>query len=387
MAEKTNCVINGRSYYRLTKTIGKKLNKNGVEIPVRKSFYGKNKKDAEAKYQAFMDKKSQGIDSKRQYFGIVAENWIYEFFIHDTSISNSTKERYINAWEKYIKPLEFYTLPLEEVTASVIQKAYNSLNCPPSALQAAHKLMRKFYKYLEREGFSRDMTSSIILPKDRPPAAEGIIVWSEEELNTIFNSFDKAQPGFRIAFLLILLYHTGCRISEALAVTYDDFTSAGLTINKQVIYDRQISRDNISHKLAIGELKTRSSYRTIPLNTVVLSELEKHRVWQKADMMKNGYRTDFLFTTSSGGLYDRHNITHMCRRYYKRIGVPEKKLHTYRHTFGTDLCKKGVALQTASALLGHGDINTTAKYYVAIEQEEKQRAVEMLSQSSNLGKK
>ena len=98
--------------------------------------------------------------------------------------------------------------------------------------------------------------------------------------------------------------------------------------------------------------------------------------------MRNGYRTEYLFTTSGGAFYDRRNIAHMCDRYYKRIGIPQKKLHTYRQTFGTDLCKKGVALQTASALLGHGDINTTAKYYVAIEQAEKQKAVETLSEKS-----
>lgn len=382
MAEKTNCTINGRNYYRLTKTIGKKLNKNGIPVPVRKTFYGRNRKDAEAKYQAYLEKKKQGIDDRRQYFGIVADNWIYEFFAHDASLSDGTKERYIGAWNKYIRPLDLYHLPLEEVTASAIQKAYNSMDCPPSALLAAHKLMRKFYKYLEREGFSRDVTVSVVPPKGRRQIAQEITIWTEEELNTIFNNFDKAQKGFRIAFLLILLYHTGCRISEALALTYDDFTPAGLIIDKQVISDRQISREGIGRTLTIGELKTQSSYRTIPLNAVVLSELEKHKAWQREDMMRNGYRTEYLFTTSSGAFYDRRNIAHMCDRYYKRIGIPQKKLHTYRHTFGTDLCKKGVALQTASALLGHGDINTTAKYYVAIEQVEKQKAVETLSEKS-----
>ena len=58
MAKKTNCVINGTAYYRVTKTIGRKFNENGVEVPVRKPFYGESKKDAEKKYQEYMEKRA-----------------------------------------------------------------------------------------------------------------------------------------------------------------------------------------------------------------------------------------------------------------------------------------------------------------------------------------
>jgi integrase len=54
-------------------------------------------------------------------------------------------------------------------------------------------------------------------------------------------------------------------------------------------------------------------------------------------------------------------------------------MHTYRHTFGTNLYRKGVPLKTASDLLGHSDISTTAKYYIGTRDEEKRKAIEMLS--------
>ena len=44
MANKTNTTINGQKYFRITKTIGRKINENGVEVPVRKQFLGKNQK-------------------------------------------------------------------------------------------------------------------------------------------------------------------------------------------------------------------------------------------------------------------------------------------------------------------------------------------------------
>lgn len=334
---------------------------------------------------AYLEKKSQGLESKKQYFGIMAENWIYNFFVQDTSIKDTTKERYVAAWKQVIKPLHLYNLPLEEVSASAIQQAYNETDCSPSALEATHKLMNRFYKYLEREGFSRNITGSIVLPKRtqrKSGTGKNIVIWTNEEVTDIFNSFDKAQKGFRIPFLLILAYHTGCRISELLALKYEDFATEGLTINKQLVKNPILSRDEkTTYKYCIGSPKSTSSYRTVPLNKTVIAELKSHKKWHKIDMMKNGYRTEYVFTTNTGAFYDRHNITHMCNRYYDRINISHKGFHTYRHTFGTNLCKEGVTIQTASSLLGHADINITAKYYVNVSQEEKQRAVELLNKA------
>ena len=103
MATKVNTGINGKQYYRITKTVGRKLNENGIEIPVRKQFYGDSKKAAEEKWQDYMDRCAQGITQKRQYFGIMADNWIYTFLAHDTKLKSRTKELYIGQWNRYMK--------------------------------------------------------------------------------------------------------------------------------------------------------------------------------------------------------------------------------------------------------------------------------------------
>ena len=170
------------------------------------------------------------------------------------------------------------------------------------------------------------------------------------------------------------------RISELLAVKYEDFSEEGLGINKQVVPVPEFQREErTKHSLKVGEPKTSCSNRVIPLNEDVIHELAIHKAWQQEDMMKNGYRTDFLFTIDTGELYDKRNVSRACSRYYARIGIENKKLHTSRHTFGTNLCKKGVSIQTASALLGHSDINVTAKYYINVSANEKKKAVELLS--------
>lgn len=387
MAIKTNEISNGYPYYRITKVIGKRINENGKEVPVRKTFRGKTKKEAEDKFRDFMEKKKQGLETSRQFFGITADNWIYNFFIKDDSLAIRTRDLYVSTWNKYIKPTPLYSMPLDEVTAATLQNTYNNIDCPTSALKTADKLMKRFYKYLEIQGLSRNFTPSLVIVKKEQahtaPKNE-VVVWSDEEVSKILASFQKAQEGFRLSFFIILAYYTGCRLSELLAVTYDDFTPQGFSINKQVVNEPSFRHNEKNvYELKIGKLKTQSSYRIIPLNEEVLKALDKHKQWQTKEMLKNGYRTNYLFTTVSGKFYDKKNIITACNRYYKRIDVPSKGFHTYRHTFGTNLCRLGVPIQTASALLGHTDINVTAKYYINVSIHDKFEAVSKLSNIVN----
>lgn len=390
MAKKTNFTVtdkNGkeRSYYRITKVIGHKLNDKGHEVPVRKTFTGTCKADAERKYEEFKAKQSAGIETKTQYFGVLADSWIKEFFINDGSLKDSTKARYMAAWKRSVKKLDLYHLPLDQVTAKSLQAAYNSLQAsgtPISEIKTIHKLMRKFYRYIDFEGLGRDVTGSLTLPKEKVNAAdEEITVWTDEEIKKIFAGFSKADNRFRHRLLIVLAYYTGCRKSELLALKYDDITADGVRITKQIAeVSEGMENGKMKTRLAVTDPKTRKSVRTIPVDPIVLEELQLHKKWHKAEQMKNGYRTDFLFTTDSGNFYDPKNLDRSLERYYKRIGVTPKTMHTYRHTYASNLCRFGVPIQTASELLGHDSIETTARFYVNVSQDSKKDAAMKLRQ-------
>ena len=381
MAEKTNCKKNGKDYYRLQKVVGHKINAAGNEVPVKKEFYGRNKKEAESMWREYLAKKNAGLENKKQYFGIMADNWIYTFLVNEPKLKDRSKDLYIPTWKNHVGPRDIYHLPLDEVTAGTIQKFYNGLECSGNVIATINKVMSRFYKYLVTEGYAtHNITAALTLKKDKEKTSEEIVIWSEEELNRILHSFEEAQNGFRLRFLIILGTFTGCRISELLGIKYSDITEKGLRISRQVVNTPTFERGKkTTHKLEVGELKSASSYRTIPLNDIVMDELQKHKLWQKKEMMKNGYRTEYIFTTDSGGFYDKRNINTACNRYYKKIGIEPKGFHTYRHTFGTMLCNRGIPIQTASVLLGHSDINITAKYYINVSLDEKTKAVNALA--------
>lgn len=374
-----NTKRNKSGYYEKTITVGHKINDAGNTVPVRKRFYGKTLKELNQKIEEYNENKKLGIENRKQYFGVLADGWIQEFFMQDGSIKDSTKIRYYKAWQIAIKPLPLYHARLDEITAKTIQAAYNKLvadGMPISEIKQAHKLMRKFYKYVEVEKLGRDITHSLTIPKERSNKAnDEISVWTDEEIRTILTGFDKADSRFRHRFLIVLAYYTGCRKSELLALTYDDITEDGVRITKTLAdCTSGIKNGTIETHLDVTDPKTASSIRTIPVDPVVLEELRKHRTWHLEEQLQNNYRTNYIFTTDSGEFLNPKNLDRALSRYYKRIGVEPKTIHTFRHTYGTNLCKSGISIETASALMGHSDISTTAKYYVNVSEDAKQAA-------------
>ena len=208
MASKTNCIRNGKSYYCLSRVVGHKLNSKGIEVPVRKAFYGKSKKEAEEKYNDFMKRKALNLDSSKQYFGIMADRWINAFLLNGSDLKNSTVRLYVGAWNNYMKPSEIYTMPLEEVTSGSIQALFNKLakeGCPISQIKGVKKTLNRFYKYLVNNGYvPYDFTNTLTIPTQKKEGTKEVIVWTDEELALIMNGLERAQEWFRLRFFIIL---------------------------------------------------------------------------------------------------------------------------------------------------------------------------------------
>lgn len=378
MAYKTNCIKNGIPYYRITKTVGKKQNKKGVWVDNKKEFYGKNKKEAEAKFLEYQKQKQAGISTDQQYFGIIADFYVYSVFINDSKYSMGTKERYDQVYRKYIKPSFLGGQLIQSITSSMIQNFYNELNCSSSTLRAINNIMGHLFKYLEKEGYCRNLIRSVVLPKKESRSRkedQEIEVWENYELKAIHQGL----KDNRIRLIVMLLTFTGCRISEILGLKYSDIRDNKVYINRALVFDVTITTNGKSKKrLVIGPTKTPNAIRSIPIPANVIEEIEIHREKHNKEMIANGYNTDYIFTTKTGNFIERHNLDTAFKRYYKSIGIAPRRFHVYRHTFCSMLCKNGVPLHTAYKLMGHSNIQQTAKFYINIDDEQKEDAIKKL---------
>lgn len=389
MAAYKKVIIYGKEYYYTAKDIGRVPTEQGGVKRVRKKFYGRTKKELEAKISEFERNMERGTEDRSIYFSIASEEYIKTFFARDSNIKPSTKATYIREWKKLIPSAPFYSWELKKVTSAQIQAYYNSMfdnGIKSSSISKVNKLMKRFYKYVSQQNIGIDASYSLSVPKetkkyneDFETDSEEIITWTDEELKIILNNFDKAQRGFRLRFFIIIAAFCGCRFGEILGLKYSDFQEDGVHIRRQLQEEYIYNEEKVYCKPQLTSTKTDSSVRVIPLNEIVKKELQIHREWQKSDRKRNGLKeTDLLFLTSSGKFYDKKNVRRALNRYYEIIGVEKKTVHAYRHTMASNCSRANIPIQITSKVMGHADISTTAKYYVNITPEQKQNAVDAI---------
>lgn len=365
MATKKNVKIGDKEYFRIRRTIDGKV----------KSFYGSSKGDAEKRYREYLEELArQKVEKNESVSFATIHERVNEYIENALSVSqkyaNGTKKRYASAYNAHIKGTNFDGLVASEVRASDIQMLYNGMNVSQQTLRQVHKFMSAFWKWMVLNEYASNVISAVEMPiKTDNSRHDGIQIWEDDEIRLILDNTDapaSLSPPFRACFMVKVLFYTGMRIGEALSLRYSDIEDDRIHIQRQIY---------------LGEIKPPkyNSARTVPLHHDLVDALEKHREWHKTEMRRNRYRTDYVFTTSKGTLYGVENIRRMLNRFYDRIGVPHKNIHTYRSTFCTQLCRCDVPLEVASKLLGHKSLEVTAKHYQLIKNDTLEDAIQKLT--------
>lgn len=153
-------------------------------------------------------------------------------------------------------------------------------------------------------------------------------------------------------------YYTGLRRSECLALTWQDisFTEKTLAVNKQVPHPMYMYRKPVP-------LKTKNSYRTIPIPRALLVMLRRYHNTHPMDI------TRMLFPHPAGT--------------YRIVREAIKKLdsnlspHCLRHTYATNLLARGIDIRTVAALMGD-DTKTVINTYVHYTDDMRKAAAESI---------
>ena len=118
----------------------------------------------------------------------------------------------------------------------------------------------------------------------------------------------------------------------------------------------------------------------MPITENIREVIKEQKAEHQKEMLAKGYRTDYLFTTNTGRLYNKRNARRACDRVYDRIGVKRIGFHIYRHTYASMLANNGVPIQTLASLLGHTDSNITSRYYINVSSDQKQAAAHLINE-------
>lgn len=383
MAVKTNYKMNGKDYYRISASFGHDA--NGKLI--RKFFYGKSKKEAEAKKAEYVDSLKSGLsaDFNKAFFGPTMRTWLFE--ILKSTVKPSTFERYEGIYRKYIKTSELFNVKCCELSSLQIQRYLNELKSEGKTehqVKFVYRLAKQFLYYCEREGYIlRNPCKSVNVPKfDLVESEEEVETFSNDEIKLLAFSKDSI-----IKYISLVSLSTGMRRGEVLGLNWKD-----IDIDNKLIHIRRtvktvtkIDNDGTRSTETITQTpKNKSSIRDIPLSDSLIKIFNKVNIKQKENRLKlgesfNPNNLDYIFLTKNGELIDTSNFTRAWKRLLKRLDIKQKKFHALRHTFATKQFEAGTKILTVSRLLGHSNTLITEKTYTHVLKKEKEKSFDILN--------
>lgn len=165
--------------------------------------------------------------------------------------------------------------------------------------------------------------------------AEKLSFWTREEYDRFISAIEKGSTYY---IMFRILFWTGCREGELLALTINDFDFENNIINIDKTYFR------VNRKDIITEPKTDNSVRTITIPESLKAYISRLYKYPK------DYR---IFDMT-----DRA-VQKALKRYIKVSGVRDIRVHDLRHSHAAMLINQGVQPLLIKERLGHKDIRIT----------------------------
>jgi integrase/recombinase XerD len=201
--------------------------------------------------------------------------------------------------------------------------------------------IKAFYKYLILEEIiDKDPTLLIEGPKKGLKLPETL---STEEIDELIKSIDLSHPqGQRNKAIIETLYGCGLRVSELINLKITNWY-------RKDSFIKVIGKGNKERLVPIGKVT----------ESVLKIYVDQIRVHQKI----NKGCEDFVFLNRRGNQLSRVMIFTIIKNLAEKTGLKKTiSPHTFRHSFATELIKRGANLRAVQEMLGHESINTTQIY-------------------------
>ncbi|QGG50567.1 site-specific tyrosine recombinase XerD [Lysinibacillus pakistanensis] len=273
-----------------------------------------------------------------------------EDYIHFIQVERQLSD---NTLASYRRDLETYVSFLQEVEAmtdfhkverTIILRHLEQLRMQgkTSRTVARHiSSIRSFHQFLLREKRAEtDPTVHLEMPTIEQKLPN---ILSIEEIEALLMAPNRSKPqGVRDVAMLELLYGSGMRISELIAL---DLSDIHLTMGFVRVFGKG------------------GKERIIPLGKSALSALNHYLNSARGQLQGKYPKTDAFFINQRGKRLTRQGCWKLMKEHALKAGIQhELTPHTLRHSFATHLVENGADLRAVQEMLGHADISTTQIY-------------------------
>lgn len=201
---------------------------------------------------------------------------------------------------------------------------------------------RSFFGFLVAEGVLKDdptenMSSPTVgksLPKPIPINQVRLLLEQPAKLST--------AEARRDSVMLELLYASGMRISELVALNLGD-----------------VNMDGDYYVRCFGKGRKE---RIVPIYEQIAMNVKKY-IEEARPKLAHGRKGDALFLNARGERLTRQGFWQKLKEYARSAGLNAQiSPHTLRHSFATHMLSGGADLRSVQELLGHANISTTQVY-------------------------
>lgn len=266
-----------------------------------------------------------------------------DYIFLECGLSGATVTAYKHDLCGFWDSLEKQEVDIADISMGEVQKHLIELQrrgLVVSSIARHLAAIKVFLRWLHAERYLKNDVASLVEGSKKWRTIPDTVRYAQIE--ALLNAPDpKAEFYLRDRAILELLYATGMRVSELVALTLSQ-------INLKLGYLRCFGKGR--------------KERIIPVGRCAIEAVEEYLEFLRPKL-PNSSQSEALFLSRTGKVLDRTNIWRLVRKYAVAASI-HKHLspHTLRHCFATHLLAGGADLRIVQELLGHADVTTTQIY-------------------------
>ncbi|HBH06048.1 MAG TPA: tyrosine recombinase XerD [Flavobacteriales bacterium] len=270
------------------------------------------------------------------------------YLIHlkiERSLSENTVQAYRSDLTRYYDWFPHHTnekhiIESNQETIALFLKSIREKNLKTSSHNRILSSLRGFFKYLVTEEIIETSPMKYVDGARNPRKLPEVL--SNEDIDLMIGSIDLSRPeGHRNLTILELLYGCGLRVSELINLKFSDLHEQEGFIRVKGKGDKQ---------------------RIVPIGKMALKAIRHYRSSRNQLPIKNGHE-DYILLNNRGRKLSRVMIFYIVRELSEKAGLNKQiSPHTLRHSFATEMIRRGANLRAVQEMLGHSSITTTEIY-------------------------
>ena len=348
---------------------------------VKTSITGRTKKEVKQKTKeaeiAFLQNGSTRFQASNiTTYKELASLW-WESYKH--TVKPNTQLNVRRLLDNHILPL-FGSYKLDKLTTPLIQNVVNKLADKTNKgeegaflyYDSLHALNKRILQYgVVMQAIPFNPAREVILPRNTQKAKrEKVKHFENQELKKFLDYLDSLNLNkFRYYYensLYKFLLATGCRINEALALSWSD-----IDLENAVVHITK----TLNYKQETNSPKSKTSLRDIDIDQATVSMLKQYKRRQVQEAWQLGRSETVVFSDFIHEYPNNRTLQTRLRTHFKRAKVTNIGFHGFRHTHASLLLNSGIPYKELQHRLGHSTLSMTMDIYSHLSKENAKKAV------------